>query len=355
MRQLAAHARARARGHSPEAPGRTPWAHRGCGPRRRGRGSVASQPRAAQSACGSPLAGHGRQATTTTTTKPTTKVPATRLRSGARGRARRPGACAGSQTRTTRRGRALGAGPCAPGRRGPSSLWTTADREREERVERGRYEGSSGSVSAGARLDPPGAPGDSLRRRQPSRPQLAPTDTIPVTRPSPSTPTSAASLSNMIGEGASWQHSLDVGVRLGLSVADASAAFPPGALAGWLFLLGVLLAAVLLFTMVFFVRLCLRTFAIGQRLTSSSHLHRRRSSCSLVRHSRGRAATGSAADEVALSPDALPRSLADLECDYVNPIDLSNKLNQVRPASRSWDSRSPHSPERAEPDTGATS
>jgi hypothetical protein len=171
----------------------------------------------------------------------------------------------------------------------------------------------------------------------------------------PSTPTSAAFFSNMIGEGASWQHSLDVGVRLGLSVADASAAFPPGALAGWLFLLGVLLAAVLLFTMVFFVRLCLRTFAIGQRLTSSSRLHRRRSSCFLVRHSRGRAATGSAADEVALSPDALPRSLADLECDYVNPIDLSNKLNQVRPASRSWDSRSPHSPERAEPDTGATS
>ena len=66
---------------------------------------------------------------------------------------------------------------------------------------------------------------------------------------------------------------------------------------GWLFLFAVLMAAGLLFTMVFFVRL----FAIGHKALLKL---RRRCPSQIIMFS-------------------------DLECDYINPIDLCNKLNQV--------------------------
>lgn len=73
---------------------------------------------------------------------------------------------------------------------------------------------------------------------------------------------------------------------------------------GWLFLFSVLMAAGLLFTMVFFVRLSI-----------SFYLN---SSCDVT---------------VRCSFHALFQIImfSDLECDYINPIDLCNKLNQVRP------------------------
>ena len=65
---------------------------------------------------------------------------------------------------------------------------------------------------------------------------------------------------------------------------------------GWLFLFAVLMAAALLFSMVFFVRRVIPCFA---------HFNH---------------------------PCALHHQIimfSDLECDYINPIDLCNKLNQV--------------------------
>lgn len=66
--------------------------------------------------------------------------------------------------------------------------------------------------------------------------------------------------------------------------------------AGWLFLFSVLMAAGLLFTMVFFVSL-------------PSYLNTHPSTHSL--------------------PLSQIIMFSDLECDYINPIDLCNKLNQV--------------------------
>lgn len=78
---------------------------------------------------------------------------------------------------------------------------------------------------------------------------------------------------------------------------------------GWLFLFAVLMAAGLLFTMVFFVRYNISFCALLVSLTMI----------------------------IVLVPASATRPLlhaqiimfSDLECDYINPIDLCNKLNQV--------------------------
>ncbi|KAI8974010.1 cornichon protein-domain-containing protein [Trametes punicea] len=68
--------------------------------------------------------------------------------------------------------------------------------------------------------------------------------------------------------------------------------------AGWLFLFSVLMSAGLLFTMVFFVRLTIQPPLLVPRV-AFTHV----SSMKIIMFS-------------------------DLECDYINPIDLCNKLNQ---------------------------
>jgi protein cornichon len=72
---------------------------------------------------------------------------------------------------------------------------------------------------------------------------------------------------------------------------------------GWLFLFAVLMAAGLLFTMVFFVcvALGLHRIHLAAKLKADVHLS---------------------------SPSQIIM-FSDLECDYINPIDLCNKLNQV--------------------------
>ena len=69
---------------------------------------------------------------------------------------------------------------------------------------------------------------------------------------------------------------------------------------GWLFLFSVLMAAGLLFTMVFFVR------PLSSSFQSLPH-------------------------SIFVSFRTQIIMFSDLECDYINPIDLCNKLNQVRP------------------------
>ena len=69
-------------------------------------------------------------------------------------------------------------------------------------------------------------------------------------------------------------------------------------LLAWLFLFAVLMSAALLFTMVFFVRVL-----HAMRVTTCSQ------------------------------PPSQIIMFSDLECDYINPIDLCNKLNQVRTIS----------------------
>jgi len=73
---------------------------------------------------------------------------------------------------------------------------------------------------------------------------------------------------------------------------------------GWLFLFAVLMAAGLLFTMVFFVRVAspFRWVHVVAALNA----------------------------DVQLYPLEQIIMFSDLECDYINPIDLCNKLNQVR-------------------------
>ena len=83
---------------------------------------------------------------------------------------------------------------------------------------------------------------------------------------------------------------------------------------GWLFLFAVLMAAGLLFCMVFFVSCILDPFLrLWLRLwcTSQWTYHR---------------ALFFAAD---LFTSKQIIMFSDLECDYINPIDLCNKLNQV--------------------------
>ncbi|CED83666.1 ER vesicle integral membrane protein involved in establishing cell polarity, signaling and protein degradation [Phaffia rhodozyma] len=70
---------------------------------------------------------------------------------------------------------------------------------------------------------------------------------------------------------------------------------------GWLFLLGVLLAAGLLFTMVFF------TYILSSSPLISFHLF--------------------SSPLIAITNAQKIIMFSDLECDYINPIDLCNKLN----------------------------
>lgn len=86
--------------------------------------------------------------------------------------------------------------------------------------------------------------------------------------------------------------------------------FTLDSIAGWLFLFAVLVAAALLFTMVFYVSalLCRNASASQARIAIADHRW------------------------ILASLQII--MFSDLECDYINPIDLCNKLNQVSPATR---------------------
>jgi peptidoglycan biosynthesis protein MviN/MurJ (putative lipid II flippase) len=110
---------------------------------------------------------------------------------------------------------------------------------------------------------------------------------------------------------------------------------------GWLFLFAVLMAAALLFTMVFFVRALSQSCLFSQEKSTCYFLFflclyivlmvlLTVFICPLHRSHRPRTLFSPHASSY-LHLNLQIIMFSDLECDYINPIDLCNKLNQVRP------------------------
>jgi hypothetical protein len=111
---------------------------------------------------------------------------------------------------------------------------------------------------------------------------------------------------------------------------------------GWLFLFAVLMAAALLFTMVFFVRVLSQSCLFSQKKSMCYLLFflcvyivlmvlLTVFICPLQRYHRPRTLFSPHASYLHLNLQII--MFSDLECDYINPIDLCNKLNQVRPCN----------------------